>query len=143
MVNVDILLKGAFVLIWIAGFWFGLIKFVRELVRLRRRTARTAGIVVRVVRRGSKVVVPSPDVEFVDSYGIKHLFESSFGTSWNQWPVGSRVAVDYDPQDPANCELALSNVGPVTIVIFTVSTTIFFAFGFILTIRLIRAALSP
>jgi predicted anti-sigma-YlaC factor YlaD len=57
------------------------------------------------------------------------------------------VAVNYDPQDHANWEFALSNLGVVAIVILAVAGTIFVAVGTILTISIsyhwIRAALSP
>jgi hypothetical protein len=144
MVNSD-LMQGAFVVVWIAGFLFGLMKACREIVRGRRRTSRTTGTIVRVVSRGTNVIVPSPDIEFIDGDGIKHLCESTFGTSWNQWPVGSRVAVTYDQQDPTNCELALSHLGVAAIAIW-VAGAIFVAVGTILTIRisylLIQAVLS-
>src|SRR5215471_8739872 len=34
----------------------------------------------------------SPDIEFVDQRGSKHSFQSGYGTSWDQWPVGSRTS---------------------------------------------------
>ena len=82
------LVADAFAWVWSIGFLFGLVKVIRLIVQSRRRTSRTTGTVVRVVTRGASVIVPSPDVEFVDSHGIEHLFKSTFGTSWNQWPVG-------------------------------------------------------
>jgi hypothetical protein len=54
MVITDLALKGAFVLIWIGAFCYVLIRFVWELVQLRRRTARTTGIVLSVVYRGQR-----------------------------------------------------------------------------------------
>jgi Protein of unknown function (DUF3592) len=123
------LVADAFAWVWSIGFLFGLVKVIRLIVQSRRRTSRTTGTVVRVVTRGASVIVPSPDVEFVDSHGIEHLFKSTFGTSWNQWPVGSRVEVTYDPQDPENCELALSNLGGVVVVILAVAGITFAAVG--------------
>jgi len=123
------LVADAFVWIWSIGFLFGLVKVIRLIVQSRRRTSRTTGTVVRVTMRGANVIVPSPDVEFVDSHGVEHSFKSTFGTSWNQWPVGSRVEVTYDPKDPANCELALSNLGGFFIAILAVAGITFAAVG--------------
>jgi hypothetical protein len=81
------MVSGIFAVIWIIVFWFGLVKTIRLTVRGRRRTSRSKGIVVHVAMRGRNVVVPSPDVEFVDDHGIKRLLKSTFGTSWNQWSV--------------------------------------------------------
>src|SRR6266853_1530166 len=76
------------------------------IIQARRRTSRTTGTVVRVEIRGSPftwgppfIWEPSPDIEFVDGQGNKHLCKSSYWTTWNQWPVGSQVDVTYDPHD--------------------------------------------
>jgi len=37
------------------------------------------------------------------------------GASWNHWTGGSQVKVSYDPNDPANAELALSEIWPLLI----------------------------
>jgi hypothetical protein len=97
-------------LIWSAGFLLGLVYVIRGIIRARRRTARTTGTVVRVEIRGSRVIGPSPDVEFVDGQGNKHLFKSGYTTSWNRWPVGSQADVAYDPHDPTDCEIALPRI---------------------------------
>src|SRR5467141_1641902 len=76
------------------------------IIQARRRTSRTTGTVVRVEIRGSPftwgppfIWEPSPDIEFVDGQGNKHLCKSSYWTTWNQWPVGSQVDVTCDPHD--------------------------------------------
>jgi len=101
---------GTLDLIWSGGFLLGLVYVIRGIIRARRRTSRAAGTVVRVAIRGSSVIAPSPDVEFVDGQGNKHLCKSGYSTSWNQWPVGSQVEVTYDPHDPTNCELVMPRV---------------------------------
>jgi Protein of unknown function (DUF3592) len=123
------LVANAFAWIWSIAFLFGLVNVIRLMFQSRKRTSRTTGTVVRVVMRGGNVIVPSPDVEFVDSHGIKHLFKSTFGTSWNQWPIGSRVEVTYDPQDPANCELALSNLRGGVVAVLAVAGIVLVALG--------------
>ena|SRR5215470_17771436 len=118
---------GTLDLIWSAGFLLGLVYIIRGIIRARRRTSRAAGTVVRVAIRGSSVIAPSPDVEFVDGQGNKHLFKSGYSTSWNQWPVGSQVNVAYDPHDLTNCEI---EVPRIIIVIFAIAGIAFAAFGF-------------
>jgi hypothetical protein len=83
----------------------------------------------RVEWRGSSLTSPltwepSPDIEFVDGQGNKHLCKSSYWTTWNQWPVGSQVDVTYDPNDPTNCELVL----PRGMVVMLMLVGISFAF---------------
>ena len=123
------LVADAFAWIWSIAFLFGLVNVIRLMFQSRKRTSRTTGTVVRVVMRGGSVIVPSPDVEFVDCHGIKHLFKSTFGTSWNQWPVGSRVEVTYDPHDPTSCELALSNLRGGVVVVLAVAGIVFVVVG--------------
>jgi hypothetical protein len=97
-----------------------------QIIRARRRTSRTTGTVVRVAMRRPPLTLtwePSPDIEFVDDRGNKHLCKSGYGTSWNQWPVGSKVDVTYDPDDPTNCELVL----PRGMVMMLMLVGIFFA----------------
>jgi hypothetical protein len=92
--------------------------------------------------RGGRVVVPSPDIEFFDHQGIKHLFESTCGTSWSQWPVGSEVDVEYDPNDPANCELSLSRTTLVMLAIpFGVFTIVGGSFAIATLYQAIQSAL--
>src|SRR5258708_18008090 len=94
---------GILLLIGSIGFLLG---WRWQIIRARRRTSRTTGTVVRVEMRGPPftrgppfIWEPSPDIEFVDGQGNKHLCKSSYWTTWNQWPVGSQVDVTYDPHD--------------------------------------------
>ena len=93
---------------WILALWLSLTitEAIRRIVRARRRTARTAGRVVRVTMRRTWPNTPSPDVQFLDSVGDRREFSSSAGTSWDQWPVGAQVDVSFDPKDPSNAELS-------------------------------------
>jgi|SRR5262252_7546480 len=115
-----------FELIWSVGFLLGWVHVIKGIVRARRRTSKTTGIVVRVVMRGFRVIAPSPDVEFVDGKGAKHLFKSGYSTSWNQWPVGSQVNVGYDPHDITNCEIEAPRF---IIVIFWIVFVLLTVFG--------------
>src|SRR5262252_5979921 len=79
----------------------------RTIIRARRRKLRAKGTVVRVARGGG-VDAPYPFVEFFDRDGARHVFESSHKGRNNAWPVGSRVEVSYDPDDPENAELSVA-----------------------------------
>jgi len=100
------------ILLLIASIWFWL-RWRWQIIQAQRRTSRTTGTVVRVAMRRLPLTLnwqPSPDIEFVDGQGNKHLCKSGYSTSWNQWPVGSQVEVTYDPHDPTNCELVMPRV---------------------------------
>ena len=80
---------------------------IRERKRAKKRTATASGTVLRtsVGKLQWGVNVPKPHVEFADAHGKTFEFHSRVGASWNPWPVGSRVVVGYDPDDPTNAEL--------------------------------------
>jgi hypothetical protein len=93
-------------------FLWGLVRrlYVQRGRERWKRSARATGTVVNLEMRGSaaEVMVPSPDVEFVDGSGTKHVFQSKYGISWGRrvWPIGSKVAVHYDPHDPSDCDIS-------------------------------------
>jgi hypothetical protein len=120
---------------WCVAVIFGIAQMFRGATRSRKRTSSTTGTVVRVKMRGLNVVVPSPDVEFFDRDGIRREFKSSYGASWNPWPVGSEVKVNYDPYDPANAELASSELGTPMIVMFVVTGMILAVVGTLVVIN--------
>jgi len=96
---------------------------VRGIIRLRKRTARAAGVV-----RGydtqlawkPAAQVAYPYTEFVDQHDVRHEFQSKWGASWKYWPGGSQVKVSYDPNDPANADLALSEIGALLILMVVI-----------------------
>jgi hypothetical protein len=119
---------GIFDFIWSAGFLWALQSIIRGIIQARKRTSRTTGIVVRVPTRWSSgVLVFSPDVEFIDGQGNKHLCKYGYGLSWNEWPIGSQLDVVYDPHDPTNSAIALSRA---FIVMWAILIILFLAFGF-------------
>ena len=95
-----------FSLIFALGAILAIVQIIRNASRSRRRTAIANGVVLRHAMRGWNPRVPCPDVEFIDKNGIRHEFQSGNGASWDEWPVGSRVEVSYDPNDPSNAELS-------------------------------------
>ena len=118
--------SALFALALFVGSLTSIFMAIRIIVRLRKRTVSVVGTVIRLQTRGYAVAVPCPDVEFFDERGFRHEFGSMTGASWNPWPPGSQVRVSYDPDDPANAELALSNLG--------IPGLVFFVLGYIVTV---------
>jgi len=86
---------------------FGIaLAIVRGNIRARKRTAYAKGVVVRIRMRRMYTKVPLPDVAFLDQKGVRREFSPSVGASPNPWPVGSKVEVRYDPNNPANADLS-------------------------------------
>ena len=120
-------LRDILVLIFVGYFLYRLARAPFEIFRAYKcgqtRTTSATGI-VRDVRLGKLhwgTNVPKPVVEFIDGNGQTHEFHSSMGASWNPWPVGSRVEVFYNPEDPKNAEIqATRGMIVFGIVVFTV-----------------------
>jgi len=61
---------------------------------------RATGVVLTVLRIGG---VPTPEIEFADAAGVKHVFFARLPYR-QMLKVGDKVKVLYDPKEPAQAE---------------------------------------
>ena len=101
------MIAATFAGLFAIGCFFGVLHGVRELLRLRRRTASAEGRIVGLRRSGLLSTVWKPEVRFVDHRSRERQFQSRVGASDTSWTVGSTVEVGYDPDDSGNNEVEL------------------------------------
>lgn len=121
-------MQRLFLWVFILGVTFGIGHLAWTIIRARKRTENAIGMVVNV-SWGWGSEFPRPHVEFVDRDGIRREFRSKAGATWDPWPDGTQVEVSYDPNDPADAELALSEMWHILVIMFIV-LGILLAFGF-------------
>jgi Protein of unknown function (DUF3592) len=105
----------------------GIAQFAWRIIRSRKRTVHTTGVVVRFSSRRWYSRLRCPHVEFLDRDGIGREFHSRWGAGGKPWPVGTRVKVSYDPDDPDDAELAFSETRLVLVLmllVFSIGTTV-------------------
>ncbi|MGQ4514144.1 DUF3592 domain-containing protein [Streptomyces sp. DW26H14] len=111
------------------GLYFGLHEALTQR-RLARRGTRVGGLVVRHDRDhpGQGRSVSFAVVEFVDTRGVRHRFQSS-SSGVRRLPVGGEVPVRYSPDDPNVARIDLAGRKILNVVFPLLGGAVLLSFG--------------